>query len=396
MSTRPSLPERLFYGAGNLPGTIVTTGAGFLMFFFTDVAALSAATVGAFILAVKVWDACWDLMVGRWVDRHRGRWGQCRPFLFAGAALFPLAMAAVFWLPPLDPSGRLVWAVLAYAALQMVFSIIMIPYQSLPVLQSDHEADRAQLAGSQALWTFVGVMGVNGGTMALVAALGGPDKARGFWLTMTGWGLLGGAALLLATGLARERIAPAVQAPRPLGPDLRTLLAHRSWQSLGAVKLLFTVGLSMQLGTAIYYAGTVMQAPALVGPLMLANALGLVAGVPLSLWLLRRMCLKRLSTATFAGAALLSLGFLVVPPSVLPAVMGLNAAIGLMLGMSLPAFGPAIPNMVDHVELDSGQRLMGLSVATLNFAEKVGAGIASALIGALLAGVGYEIGRAHV
>jgi Na+/melibiose symporter-like transporter len=68
--------------------------------------------------------------------------------------------------------------------------------------------------------------------------------------------------------------------------------------------------------------------------------------------------------------------------------------IGLMLGTSLPAFGPAIPNMIDHVELDTGRRLMGVGIATLNFAEKLGGGLASALIGALLSAVGYMGGAA--
>jgi GPH family glycoside/pentoside/hexuronide:cation symporter len=359
------------------------------------VAGISAATAGAALLAVKVWDAIWDMVVGRMVDRTRTRLGQCRPYLFAGAFLFPLMMAWTFSTPALGGSARLAYAIAAYVGLQMCFSIIVIPFQSLPVLQTDHAADRAHLSASQALWTFVTVMLVNGATMALVGQLGGSDPARGFLLTMSLWGVIGGVGLLAAALSARERIAPHAAARNAFWPGLRLLAGHRSWQSLFTVKLLFTIGLSLQLGMAIYYATAVLRAPQHVGVVMVSGALGLVAGVPLSMFLLRWFCPRRVAAGAFAGAGLASLGFLALGEPSLPPVLVLNALVGLMLGTSLPAFGPAIPNMIDHVELDTRRRLMGVGIATLNFAEKVGGGVAAALIGAMLGAVGYSGGAAQ-
>jgi GPH family glycoside/pentoside/hexuronide:cation symporter len=386
---RPSLAEKLLYGAGNVPGTVTMTATSFLLFFYTDVAGIAAAAAGTLLLAVKIWDAIWDIAVGRYVDRTRTRFGQCRPWLLMGAVLFPITLAMTFYAPHWPGAGSIAWAALSFIALQMTFSVIMIPYQSLPVLMTDEAKDRGHLAGSQALWTFATVMLVNGGTMALVGVLGHGDAAHGFLSTMTLLGVIAGAFLLILTLIARERIPAAHRETPDLRADLGTLFRHPSWRSLTAVKLLFTVGLSTALGATIYYVTVVLGQPALIGPVMGINALGLILGVPFSLFLTRRVCPKRVAWMSFAAAAILPCGFAFMSHPMPPAVMVLNALIGLAIGTSLPAFGPSIPNMVDHVELDTGHRLMGLGISTLNFAEKVGGGIAGGLSGAVLAYFGY-------
>jgi Na+/melibiose symporter-like transporter len=227
----------------------------------------------------------------------------------------------------------------------------------------------------------------------LVGQLGSNNPSLGFISTMGIWGLMGGLGVLAIALLAKERVAPQPPVSQNLSSDLKTLFSHRSWRAVVSAKLLFTIGLNLQLGLSIYYATTVVGSQAAIGPLMLAGALGLFAGVPISLLLLRKICQKTLTTFTFSGAACLSLGFLLLTKGDLQNAQILNGLISFMLGISLPAFGPASPNMVDHVEIDTGRRLMGLGISTLNFSEKVAAGLASGLIGALLSGIGYKGGE---
>ena len=252
---------------------------------------------------------------------------------------------------------------------------------------------RVHLYAAQAMATFATVMIVNGATMQLVGTFGGQDAALGFITTMGIWGLLGGCGVLAVALLAKERVAPHATSSQHLFSDLKILLKHKSWRAVLSTKLLFTIGLNLQLGLSIYYATSVIGSPAAIGPLMLAGALGLVLGVPISLLLLKKICQKTLTTITFSGAAIFSLGFLLLAKGDLQNAQLLNALVSLMLGISLPAFGPASPNMVDHVEIDTGRRLMGLGISTLNFSEKVAAGLASGLIGALLSTMGYKGGE---
>src|SRR3954452_5626711 len=76
----------LGYGAGDFAFNLAFSLAGaFLLYYYTDVAGLSAAAVGTMFLVVRLWDAVADLIAGRAVDRTMTRWGKFRPFLIFGA-----------------------------------------------------------------------------------------------------------------------------------------------------------------------------------------------------------------------------------------------------------------------------------------------------------------------
>ena len=82
-------------------------GLGFLqqwfgiywMKFGTDVVGIAPATIGAMLLASRLFDAFSDPCVGYWSDRTRHRLGRRRPWILASA--LPLAAATVLlWAPP--------------------------------------------------------------------------------------------------------------------------------------------------------------------------------------------------------------------------------------------------------------------------------------------------------
>src|SRR5690348_12887588 len=74
------------YGAGDFANNLAFSLAGaFLLYYYTDVAGISAAVVGTMFLVVRFWDAVADLLAGRAVDRTMTRWGKFRPFLMFGA-----------------------------------------------------------------------------------------------------------------------------------------------------------------------------------------------------------------------------------------------------------------------------------------------------------------------
>ena len=56
-------------------------GTTWLLFYYTDIAGISAAAVGTMFFVVRLADAFFDLMAGRLVDRTMTRWGKFRPFI---------------------------------------------------------------------------------------------------------------------------------------------------------------------------------------------------------------------------------------------------------------------------------------------------------------------------
>ena len=64
----------LGYGAGDFAFNLAfSLSTAFLLYYYTDVAGISAAAVGTMFLVVRLWDAFADLMAGRLVDRTMTR-----------------------------------------------------------------------------------------------------------------------------------------------------------------------------------------------------------------------------------------------------------------------------------------------------------------------------------
>src|SRR3954464_15709868 len=79
------------YGLGGSATHLAfSLGSTFLLYYYTDVAGLTAATVGTMFFVVRLWDAFADVVAGRAVDRTMTRWGKFRPFIlfFAVPLLF--------------------------------------------------------------------------------------------------------------------------------------------------------------------------------------------------------------------------------------------------------------------------------------------------------------------
>jgi glucuronide carrier protein len=69
------------YGAGDFGFNLAfSLSTAFLLYYYTDVAGISAAAVGTMFLVVRLWDAfadlLADLLAGRLVDRTMTRVGQ--------------------------------------------------------------------------------------------------------------------------------------------------------------------------------------------------------------------------------------------------------------------------------------------------------------------------------
>src|SRR6188472_1049083 len=146
------------YGAGDFGFNLAfSLSTAFLLYYYTDVAGISAAAVGTMFLVVRLWDAFADLLAGRLVDRTMTRWGKFRPFIMFGAVPLMFMSFLVFHVPTgVSGSVKLLYAYGTYAVLGLVYSLVNIPYGSLAsaVTQSVHE--RAKLVAARAFGAAMG------------------------------------------------------------------------------------------------------------------------------------------------------------------------------------------------------------------------------------------------
>lgn len=387
--------EKLAYGLGNFLPTVVTATAGYAMFFYTDVAGLDAAFIGLLLLLVRVADAVWDIGVGRLVDRTHTRFGRCRPYLLWAAPLLALALVASFTVPPLQGTARTVYFVGAYVALWFAYSLIYIPFQAVLPLMTSNAQDRLRAAGVTSFLQFLFV--IAGGALFPVAkdALGAGDAAQGFQRAALLFASVGLLFTWICFVVIRERVASGTPAGQPanLRADAQALWRSRPWRAVFVAQVLLATLIGVPLGSGVYYFAVVIGQPQMIGPYMGLCGLGLAVGVVLSDQLTRRLCKRQVYAVSSGSAALVFALFLGIDPTAVwqPLVLGFVA--NLLCGVGAPISYSMNADTADAVELQSDRRVVGTLFATVNFAQKLGTGLASAITGGLLAWGHYQAGQ---
>ncbi|MBI5259718.1 MAG: MFS transporter [Burkholderiales bacterium] len=387
--------EKIAFGMGNFFPTAVTATSGMAMYFYTDVAGFSAAFIGTMLLLVRVGDAVWDLMVGRLVDRTRTRWGQCRPFLLWTPPLLAVAMVASFTLPPWPGAAGTAFVIAAYVALWWCYSLVQIPLQSLSALMATDPVERLRLTGVGALLLFLCVIACGAGFPILKDALAQGNQAVGFQRAAMLMAVLGLLFTWLCFAGVRERTPPMASAPQDLRGDIAALWRNRGWRTIISATGVQATLIGLPLASGVYYFAAVMKEPGLIGPFMGLSGIGLVLGVVLSGLLTRRYCKKRVLVASAVANAVVLLGYLAAGPGRVPLVMLLAVLANVLLGVGAPITVSMVADTADEVERDSGRRVVGTLFATSNFAGKVGAGLCSGIVGAVLAWTHYVTGSAQ-
>lgn len=124
-----SVTEKLAYGLGDSAANLVfQTQITFLMFFYTDVFGIGAGTAGTILLVSRIIDALNDPIIGAFADRTNTRWGCYRPWILWTAIPLAVALVLCYTTPPLDTTGKLIWAVATYNLLMIVYAANNIPY----------------------------------------------------------------------------------------------------------------------------------------------------------------------------------------------------------------------------------------------------------------------------
>lgn len=123
--------ERIGYGMGDFAQNLVFgTIGGFLALHMLTVNTISTATAGFIFLFVRIINVFWDPMVGTFIDKRTSKAGKYRPWLLrAGIPL--VILSALLFAPIPGVKGSVPFAFIIYFVLDLVYSVVNIPYGSL-------------------------------------------------------------------------------------------------------------------------------------------------------------------------------------------------------------------------------------------------------------------------
>lgn len=394
--TRLRLREQAGYGIGDFGFNLYWANiSAFLLIFYTDVMGLAAAAVGTMILVTRVFDAVTDPLMGAIADRTRTRFGRFRPYLLWGA--LPLACAGVLtWtVPDLGDTGRLVWAYVTFSVMMLAYTVLSTPYSALSAVMTSDGQQRTTLISFRFIAAFAGTTVVNAFTLDLVRWFGGGNDALGWQLTLGLYGVV--ASLLFATVFVstRERITPPPQQRSDVRQDLRDLLDNRPWMVLFVLALVIMVTIVMRSGATVYYLKYYVERPELTGWFLGSYSVALATGAALTPVMTRFVDKKQLMMWLMAAVGALSCAMFLVPRDAIWLLFVLNTLVGLALGPKSPLAFSMYADCADYTEWKTGRRATAMTFSAATFSQKLGGALAAAIIGWVLAAMGYVANEAQ-
>mgnify|MGYP001052285405 FL=1 len=178
-----SVREKIGYGLGDAGGTVITCLImNFLTFFYTDIFGLTPALVGTLFMALRVFDAISDPVMGIIADRTQSRWGRFRPWQLWIALPIGIIGVLTFTVPDASMNVKIAWAFGTYLLLSVGYTAINVPYCALINTMTTRHSEVISCQS----WRFVlcGVAGflVSVGLPWLVSSLGKGNAAQGYQL----------------------------------------------------------------------------------------------------------------------------------------------------------------------------------------------------------------------
>ncbi|MGO2749566.1 MAG: glycoside-pentoside-hexuronide (GPH):cation symporter [Pseudoclavibacter sp.] len=379
------------YGAGTagISFFMIPTTA-LLLFYFTDVAGISAAIAGVILLAMRALDAVVDIPLGLMMDRLKpGRFGKFRRWLIMLAVPILLTTVALFSIPNLGSTGSIVWAVVAYAMFGILYSALDIPLGSIGAAMAQRPTDRTKLASARSIT----ILGVQTLVTALVLPMLTPDRDLRlvFTLTILGLGIVG-VILLVISGLnTSENVARPTESVR-FKDGLRMLRSNRPLLIISLTAFLCFSAMSLFNGSMVYYMRDILGALPLA-PLVSIISFALTLTSALLAPVLVRKLGKRRSFFIAASTTLtgtLVLLFATIVPIGFLGIGLFNGGLALIVVMCFSIQ----TDTVEYGEWQSGVRAEATAFSMFAFITKWAASLGGALGAFVLAGGGYVAGAA--
>ncbi len=360
--------------------------------FYADTLGMSLAGIGAILLAARIVDALQDPLFGWWSDRTRSRGGSRWVFVGAGAPLLAAAMAGLFHPPAAGSAGLEWWLVANLVLVYTAFSLVTVSYQAHGAEIADDIAQRTRVTAWREGFALAGVFLAAALPELLRQSLGDREGYSRFSMLF--------APLVLAAAFLTIRGSPEPHASRPpqgtaaLGSFVLPL-RNAPFRRLLAVFVLNGIAASIPATLVLFFIEDVVHRPDLAAAFLIAYFAAGAAGLPLWVWLARRIGKARswlvamaLSVVAFAWAFLLG-------PGDVAAYLAICVLSGVGLGADLALPPSLLADVIDADEERGAGRNEGAYFGLWSLTTKLNLALAAGIALPLLQGFGYAPGAAN-
>ena len=384
--------EKYSYVSGEIASNVTWNMiAGFLLFYYSDVALLPVAALGTLMLVTRVLDALFDPAVGLLVDRTQTRMGKARPYIFWSALPFGVLTVITFSVPEfLTPDQKVVFAYITFTLLGLLYSLLYIPYSAMLPMMTRHPAEKLQLGSYRSMATSIASIFVYGLTMPLVLEIGGDDKQWGFTVTSA---IMAGVTTILffvVVANCRERIGhegPVVHVP--VLRSLTEVARNPVWRIVFAFALIIFIRIGVLVSSIAFFAKDILEKPSMMSVLLPLLSVAILVGGFLASHLFRFVT-KRKGNIIAILLTLVPICFMPLAESRPEIFLPLFVLINISGGIQAATCFILLADSVECHESRFGNRAEGVLVSSVSFGMKVGMAIGAAITAYTLGWFGYD------
>ena len=363
---------------------------GAITYFYTDKVGIAALTAANVALIAKIIDAFTDLIMGKIMDNGKSPKGKCRPWFLRMAIPAFVAIVALYTVPKgMSNAGQFAYLL----ASAVVYTAIAIPYVSLMVMRTKSIDERNKMGIFRAALGYIIGMVIAIALVPITNMLG-PDGVADQAAYIKFAVVVGAIAMILLFVLYRksEEKAAAEEKPDdglPFMQSIGMLFKNKYWVLLLIVNLFSNIIYALTSAAGTYYAKWILGNDNLIGIMGAAGLIPTFVGFAVVGPMTKKLGIRKTLLVSFAIGIFGALVRVVFPD---------NLIVTLTAGL-LPSFA-TIPMMclsspmnsmaTDYNDYLYGNKIVGMSASASSFGGKIAGGLGSAMIGWILAGVGYD------
>ena len=415
-----SVLEKLGYSLGDLAANLIfQTLMTFILFFYTNIYKIPAATASFILLVGGVFGAFFNVVMGAIADRTRTRWGKFRPWILWTSIPFGLIAILTFTTPDFGQTGKLIYALITYFFLVIIYSANNLPYSALSGVITGDMKERNSLSSYRFVAVMIAQFVIQVLLLPLVQIAGHGDQAAGFKTVMTFFAVTGVIFFIITFLTTRERIVPAQAIKSSVSQDLKDLIKNKPWVIMLFLTILVFITLSLKGGMYIYYFKYYLHGPAIASFLenigfnkftiwlyhttgfqwpdnpaisgnSLFNASGIIfmiVGIMFSKPLADRYGKRDVFGVFLFLSALFLLVFVFYSPDSIGLVFITQILHGFFYGVTIPLLWAMIADVADYSEWKNNRRATAIIFSAMIFGLKVGLSVGGALGGSLIGNI---------
>lgn len=386
--------SRVLYGMGEFfgGGCFVIINSFFAV-FLTKALGMPPALAGTIPMVGKIWDAITDPIMGNITDRTQSRFGPKRFYILIGSIISAITFV-LMWLRISTTSVAVMYIfyIVMYCLFSTGFTVFSVPYSGLLPDMMDDYVMRAKFSNMRMVWSTLGAMVC--GLVPTFIIRDNLDPSAYLRCAILFGVLFFLTSVTVFFGTWEKQKEPVRSSLKESFPQALSVFRNRSFCLFLGLYLFGQCGMDFISGMAVYYVDDVLNAyqngyfTLIMAALMISQLVGMGVFGPI-------MSKTSKKTTIMIGAPIRLIGILGLlafsheGANIVP-ILCLTALVGLGNAGSLTGIFAVMADMTDVDELITSIRRPGTVSSMATFIRKVSSGLSAALIGFLLAAVGYD------